>query len=452
MIGISENNNKMYDAVIIGSGPAGYDCARIIVELGGKVAIVEKDRIGGICTNYGCIPTKALHASASFFSKVKNANKYGFKIPNPEVDFKAFMERKDLIVKIMSEGVKRVLNNKNTEIIQGEAKIKDKNTVIASGKELKAKSIVIATGAKPRMLPGVPINETIVTSKEMLELKELPKSLIIIGAGYIGCEFASIFANLGTKVAIIEMMPRIISIEDEDISAELTILMQRQGIDIFTNSKVKKIEGNKVNFEHENKEKFIEADKILVAIGTFPSFHRGEMNKLGVKYDKGIIVNKKMQTSVENIYAIGDVTGQIMLAHHAYAQAEVAARNIMNQKAEFDETIVPSAIFTIPEISSVGIRNEKLKSAAFRFAANGMARALGEADGFVKIYYENGFLKGFSAIGPRASDLVSEAALAIKNNIPLQKIKDTIHVHPTLSEVFLGAVEMALREEENSNS
>lgn len=439
----------MYDAVVIGSGPAGYECAKKIAELGGKVAIVEKNNLGGTCTNYGCIPTKTLHASASLFSDVTKVSKYGFTSPSPSAYFKDVMERKDKIVKIMSQGVKKILDECNVKIISGEAKIKDKHTVVVAGRELKTKNIVIAAGAKPRMLHGISIDNTILTSKEMLELNELPASLLIIGGGYIGCEFASIFASLGVKVKIIEMMTRIVASEDVDISKELTRLMERQGIEIFTSATISKIYENKITFMQDNQEKIIEGDKILVAIGMYPCFNKEEMDGLGVQSNNGIIVNNKMQTTIANIYAIGDVTNKIKLAHYAYAQAEIAAKNIMGNSVEFDETIVPSAIFTIPEISSVGARNERLSSSIFSFAANGKARAMGESDGFVKIYVENGYLKGFCAIGPHASDLVAEATLAIKNKIPLEKIKETIHVHPTLSEVFVGAVERAIKNNGN---
>ncbi|MBI2654099.1 dihydrolipoyl dehydrogenase [Candidatus Woesearchaeota archaeon] len=435
----------MYDAVVIGSGPGGYECARRVAESGGKAAIIEKNSFGGTCTNSGCIPTKTLHASASLFSDAKREISSGFSVPLPSKYFKKMLEKKARVVRIMSKGVQKMLSDANVEMMLGEARIKDRHTVAVSGQTLNAKNIVIATGAVPRMLPGLSLNDIVLTSTEMIELKELPSSLIIIGGGYIGCEFASIFASLGVKVKMMEMMPSILYNEDADISAELARIMKRQDIEIFTSSKMLDINGNKVKFEHNKTEKYVEADKILVAVGVEPYFNRSEMDNLRVKYGKGIIVNDKMQTSVENIYAVGDVTDKIKLAHYAYAQAQVAAKNIMGYEAEFDEATVPSAIFTIPEISSVGVRNSELKSAKFGFAENGKARAMGEADGFVKIYYEDGYLRGFCAIGPHASDLVAEVALAIKNNIPLEKISGTIHAHPTLSEAFLGVVERALK-------
>lgn len=439
----------MLDAVVIGAGPGGYRCAEKIAELGGRVKIIEKGNFGGTCTNSGCIPTKTLHASASFFSDVKKEIKYGFSIPPAPDYFKVLMERKSRIVNAISLGIKKVLNDANVETIIAEARIKDRHTVMASGQALHAKNIVIATGAVPRLLPGFPINDTVLTSTEILELKELPSSLVIIGGGYIGCEFASIFASLGVKVTILEMMPRILYNEDNDISAELTRMMKRQDIDIWANSRIIGINGNRVSFEHDKTEKYAEGGKILVAIGVDPSFNKNEMDELGVRYNRGIMVNNKMQTSVENIYAVGDVTDKIKLAHYAYAQAEVAAKNIMGHAAELDENAVPSAIFTIPEISSVGARNAELSSSTFGFAKNGKARAMGQADGFVKIYYDKNCLKGFCAIGPHASDLIAEAALAIKNNISLENISMTIHPHPTLAEAFSGAVEKALKDSKN---
>lgn len=435
----------MYDAIIIGSGPAGYKCAERVSELGGKAAVIEKGEIGGTCINYGCIPTKAFHASASFAADVKKAHRIGFDATEISAKMSLLVERKDRIVKAMSLGVKKILSDSGVEFIQGEAEIRDRNTVLANGRELKAKSIVIATGAKPIVPEGVEISDIAMTSREILHMKEMPSSMIIIGGGYIGCEFASIFSAFGVKVAVLEAMPRIMVHMDAEISEELAKCLRKQGAEIFTESKLLGIDGNRVVHSHENKIKEIEAEKILIAVGLEPSFSRREMDGLGVKYGRGIFADKKMRTNVENIYAIGDVTDQIKLAHYACAQAEIAARNIMGMGCEFDGSVVPSAIFTLPEISSVGVCSPELKSAKFPFAANGKARAMGAAEGFVKVFYEGGALRGFCAIGPHATDLVSEAALAIKNNISMEKIRDTIHAHPTLSEAFAGAIGIALK-------
>src|SRR3989338_1857145 len=326
----------MYDAIIIGSGPAGYECARFIHELGGTAAIIEKYKIGGCCTNYGCIPTKAMHASATFAQQLKRAKSLGVDFPSYTFNFREIMERKARIAEEMSKGVSYILNQAKADVIQGEAKIKDANTVIVEGKEYQAKNIVIATGAKPRLLPGLEVNSAIMTSTELLELKEKPSSLAIIGGGYIGSEFASIMSSFDIKVTIIEGMARLVSVEDEDTSKKLHSMLQKLGVEIFLNAKFKSVEGGKIAFEHEWQVKNAEADKILVAVGMSPVFNKEELDAVGVKYDKGILVHKNMKTSVPNIYAIGDVTGQIMLAHYAYAQEEVAAKNIMGQKAELD--------------------------------------------------------------------------------------------------------------------
>ncbi|MBT4352080.1 dihydrolipoyl dehydrogenase, partial [archaeon] len=415
----------MYDAIIIGSGPGGYYCAEKIAELGGKSVVIEEDKIGGTCTNIGCIPTKAMHASAHLVSDIGEASRFGITVSSLKVDFKKLMERKDRIVSMMSRGVQKILVDGKVEIIAGTGKIKDKNTVIVNDKEIKGKNIVIATGAKPIVFPGVEINNFVMTSKELLSLEKLPKSLIIIGGGYIGCEFASIFAALGTKVTIVELMDRIVSIEDEDISTELTNTMTRAGIEILTNTKFEKVSGKKVMVTGSDGEKELSADKVLFAVGVKSNLDIEELDAIKIKYDKGIKVNDKMQTNVSSIYAVGDVTEGIKLAHYAYAQAEVAAHNIMGKKMVFDQTVVPSCIFTLPEIASVGVRNSKMKSVSFPFAANGKARSMNKPRGFVKIYYEKGYLKGFAAIGPHVSDMVSEATLAIKNNLKLEDIKNT---------------------------
>ncbi len=435
----------MYDAIIIGSGPGGYECARLVADLGGKAALIEKDKLGGACTNYGCIPTKTLHATATLLQKLKKAQGTGIS-GEVQIDFAALMQRKDEVSGLLSRGIGMVMNEHNVEVISGEGKIKDRHTVVVNGKELKTKNIVIATGAKPIALPHTEDNPFVLNSTTLLEVTELPATLVIIGGGYIGCEFASLFCAFGSKVIIIEMAQRLLPTEDADISEEILRLMRREGINVFTEAKVTGIKEDEISFLHENGAKSVKGDRILVAIGVQPSFDKKELDKLGVNYSKGIHVNSMMQTSVENIYAVGDVTGLTMLAHFASAQAEAAASTLMGKRKEFDGTIIPAAIFTLPEISSVGVRNSTLPSSIFRFAANGKARALGDIDGFVKIFHDGNYLKGFCAIGPWASELVAEPTLAIRNNLTLEDIHKTVHAHPTLSEAFLQAVDAALVE------
>ncbi|HLG25028.1 MAG TPA: dihydrolipoyl dehydrogenase [Candidatus Nanoarchaeia archaeon] len=432
--------NTEYDAIIIGSGPAGYECAKIVSQLKGRALIIEKDELGGTCTNYGCIPTKSLHASASIFQKMQKSEEYGILSQGAKIDFGLLMKRKEDVVGVLSRGVSLILKEHKVDVMKGSAVIKDNHTVVVDNREIRTKNIVIATGARPRLIKGISLSESVLTSKELLELSKLPESLIIVGGGYIGCEFGSIFSAFGSKVTIIEFLDRLVPGEDLEVSNELRRLMRRQGIKVHTGSKVQKIEGNEVYFEEGGKQSKAHGEKILISVGVEPSFDKIIMDKIGIKYENGISINSRMQTSVSNIYAVGDCTGKIMLAHYAYAQAEIAAHNIMGQNDELNEDTVPNVIFTIPEISSVGVRNSKLKSEIFRFAANGKARTLSEIDGFVKIYHENGLLMGFSCIGAGASELVASATLAIKHKIPLKEIKSTIIAHPTLSEAFKGAI------------
>ncbi|MBN1156016.1 dihydrolipoyl dehydrogenase [Candidatus Woesearchaeota archaeon] len=414
----------MYDAIIVGSGAAGYHCALKTKELGGKALVIEKAEIGGTCTNCGCIPTKALHASAYLLEKIKKSKELGIETSNVNLDFKEVVKRKERVVNLSSLGIKHLL--KGIEVVNGEAKIISQHKVRANGNEYEGKNIVVATGSKPRMLAGMKAGDRILTSREILQMEKIPEDLTIIGGGYIGCEFASIFNAFGTKVTIIEALSSLLPGMDSEISAAIERIFSIKGIEVKKNAAAELNE--------------IKTEKILVAIGVEPNLDIEEMNNLGVKSSKkGIGVNEMMKTSAENIYAIGDVTGIMPLAHVAYAQAETAAMNIMGREKMIDYGVVPSCIFTLPEIASVG-QKEGDRTSKAGFIANGKARTMNEKEGFIKLVSKEGFLTGAHIIGPHADDLIHEAALAIKNKISIGKIKETIHAHPTLSETFLEAV------------
>ncbi|MBN1502730.1 dihydrolipoyl dehydrogenase [Candidatus Woesearchaeota archaeon] len=441
-------NKIEYDAVIIGAGPGGYTCAIRISQLGGKACIVEKDELGGTCTNWGCIPTKSLIASIQLLKSVKRASRFGIDIKEYNADFQKVMQRKNTIVKTAVLGIKNLLDSYNVNVIQGEAHVLSKNEVKVNEATIKAKNIVIATGSNPIIFPNVKVDgHTVLTSRELLSIDHVPKELIIIGGGIIGIEFATIFSELGTRVTIIEMLPRIIATEDEEIGAELSKSLEKQNVTILTNHKFLEINDNRVKvLNQENKQEFeVSAEKILFAVGRRANFNTEELDKTGVKYEKAIIVDSHLRTNIPNVYAIGDVNGKYILAHVAMKQGEVAGENIMGQDKEMNYDAVPSAIFTIPEIASVGKQyKEGCLTGKFPFAANGKARADSAIEGFCKVIVKDNKLLGVHIIGENASSLIEEAALAIKNNIGVEQVLNTIHAHPTLCEILKGAVEDAL--------
>lgn len=443
-----------YDAIVIGGGPAGYTSAIRIAQLGGKVCIIEEDKVGGTCLNRGCIPTKALLTSAGLYNKIKKARDFGINIDNYSADFPAMMQRKDRIVNRLRMGVEYLLKNNGVEILKGRGKVKGKGTVeVANGNEvqtIQGTHIVIASGSKPAKIPGIEYNgNTVVTSDELLSLTNLPGSLLIIGGGVIGCEFACIFSELGTKVSIVEMLPQILPAEDEEIALTLRGILEKRGIKIYTGTKVNTIATgpSQVISELSNGEK-IETEKVLVCTGRVPNSSGLGLEESGVKVEKGrVITDQKMRTNIEGIYAIGDVTGGILLAHVAMAEGVVAAENIMGKELTIDYTAVPSCIFTFPEIASVGLSEKKARETGmgivigkFPFTASGKALAGGEQEGFVKVVSEkSGKILGVHIIGPEATNLIAEAVLCIQNNIGVEKIARTIHAHPTLPEAFLEA-------------
>lgn len=384
----------MYDAIIIGAGPGGIECAKEINALGGKVALVEKDLIGGTCTNWGCIPTKALVHSCSLIKK-------GIKL-----DFSEINKKKDRAVLALRKGAELSLND--IEIIRGEAIVVSDKVVSVNGKDIEAKNIVIATGSEPiKIMDGM-------TSKDLLSLTEVPKKLSVVGGGVIGVEFAQIFRTLGSEVTIYEALPKILSNFDKDIINEVTNILKREGIKIETNKKVDRPKGT-----------------VLVAVGRQPVFPE-------VKIDVNMELNEKMQTSVPNIYAVGDCTGKFQLAHVASMQGIVAARNIMGKESSIDYT-VPSCVYTIPEAASVGLKEDEVQNPTIiknNYSANAMAKCSDERFGFVKIVAKDGVVFGVHIVGKNASDLITTATYIVKNKLTLDDIKNTIHPHPSFSELF----------------
>ena len=424
----------MYDAVIIGAGPGGYVCAIEISKLGGKVCIVEKNGFGGTCTQRGCIPTKYLHSVGDFVRKASMSKSYGID-SKIDLDYKILKSKMFTTVGKLASGIQLLLKDNDVEIVEGEAEIIAPNKVKVGSKILETKNVVIATGSTPVSISGYDFKEKILSTDTFWSMEELPKSIAVIGGGYSGCEFASILNVLGCKVWLIEMEETLMPDNPQEIGKTLEKYMRIDGITVLTNSKVEKITDNGILVNGQN----IDVEKILVCVGRKPNISSDEMKKLGIEFSsKGIAVNKKMLTSVSNIYAIGDVAGKYELAHVASKQGEVAAHNITGHDSEMDYSVIPFCVFTFPEVAFVGDCSGK--SGEFPLRANAKANCLEDTRGFLKVFEKNGICVGAIIIGTRASELIGEVTIAIKTQLKIEKFLEVIHAHPTLSEAFTEAV------------
>ena len=424
----------MYDAVIIGAGPGGYVCAIEISKLGGKVCIVEKNGFGGTCTQRGCIPTKYLHSVGDFVRKASISKSYGID-SKIDLDYKILKSKMFTTVGKLASGIQLLLKDNGVEIVEGEAEIISPNKVKVGSKILETKNVVIATGSTPVSISGYDFKEKILSTDTFWSMEELPKSIAVIGGGYSGCEFASILNVLGCKVWLIEMEEALMPDNPQEIGKTLEKYMRIDGITVLTNSKVEKITDNGILVNGQN----IDVEKILVCVGRKPNIGSDEMKKLGIEFgSKGIDVNKKMLTSISNIYAIGDITGKYQLAHVASKQGEVAAHNITGHDSEMDYSVIPFCVFTFPEVAFVGDCSGK--SGEFPLRANAKANCLEDTRGFLKVFEKNGICVGAIIIGTRASELIGEATIAIESQLKIEKFLEVIHAHPTLSEAFTEAV------------
>lgn len=456
--------SELFDVIVIGGGPGGYTAAAKASALGGKVALVERGALGGTCLNQGCIPTKALLKSTEVLEIVKKAKDFGVDISQIEVSLEKMQGRKKSIIKRLNAGVEFLMKNNKIQIFKGEGKITrtDEVTISTLSEQivLKTRNIIIATGSQPTAIPGLePDGHRIMNSDHALMLSDIPANLLIIGGGAIGVEFASIYRGLGAKVTLVEAMDRILPFVDEEVSNALKQLIIREKIVVLTETKVDgihKLEDSLlVNLETSKGLKEIEVDKVLVAVGRRPDYESLGLAEIGVQVEKGKIrVNNKMETSIPNIYAIGDVTGGILLAHVASTEGTVAAVNVMGGQKHMNYSVVPSCIYTSPELASVGLSEEQAIGQGIeivigksQFIGSGKALAMGENKGLVKIIAEagSGKILGVHILGPQATSLISEAALAIKLGATVEDVADTIHAHPSLPETLMEAAEQAAR-------
>ncbi|MAR30347.1 MAG: dihydrolipoyl dehydrogenase [Candidatus Marinimicrobia bacterium] len=452
-----------FDVIVIGGGPGGYVAAIRAAQLGKRVAVVEKEHLGGICLNWGCIPTKSLLKNSEVLTYIKNASKYGIDIKDYSINWKKVIKRSRDVSRRLNKGIEYLLKKNKIDYIQGTAKVLDNNKVEVNFNNKKTVyeylDVIVATGARPNYFPGMePNGKNIITYKEAMTLEEQPKSLAIIGAGAIGIEFADFYNNFGTEVTVIEALPNILPIEDEEVSLELKSIFEKRKINIKTNTMVEKIESLKTKVKvHLNDGNIIEADKALVAIGVKGNTEGLGLDKLGVDISNNVInVNQYMQTNIDNIYAIGDVAGPPWLAHVASAEGMVAAEYLSKYKTsgmEYDN--IPGCTYCHPEVASIGLTEKeakekgyKIKIGKFPFRALGKAMATGDTEGFVKVVFDSkyGELLGCHIIGPGATDLIIEAGIARKLETTWDEILLTVHPHPTLSEAFLEATADALKE------
>lgn len=447
---------KNYDIAIIGGGPGGYVAAIRAAQLGFRVCLIEKQYLGGVCLNVGCIPTKALLTSTDALDIINKASSFAIKVDNVSFNLSDMIERKDKIIEDLREGLKGLITANKIDVIKGKGKLLSKDSIEITGQTnatISAKNIVIATGSYPCEIPNIKVDhKKIYNSNSLLCLKKLPKSMLIIGGGYIGCEFASFYVRLGVKVTIVEALPSILYSHGKDLSDLLTKSFKDEGIEIKTNSKVIKCEETQTGVElHLDTNEVIESEIALVATGRKPLTQNLNLENLGMKLGKHkeIIVDEKMRTSIPNIFAVGDVIGQWMLAHTASHEGLVAIDTIANIENNMEFRAVPAIIFTKPEIAIIGLSVEKAKEknldidvGKFPFTALGKAHALSEKQGFVQVVIDKKTktILGAQAIGPSASVLIAEMGLAITNNLTIDGVIETIHAHPTLPESWLEAV------------
>ncbi|MBE6309544.1 MAG: dihydrolipoyl dehydrogenase [Bacteroidales bacterium] len=442
------------DIIIIGAGPGGYETANYAASRGLSVTIFEMSELGGTCLNRGCIPTKTLCKNAEVLNLLQEATEFGISDVVFSVDFAKMIERKNNVVAQLREGVAMALKHPNITLVQGEAAITSAKSVVCNGESYECDNMIIATGSRPKFLPveGVDL-PCVLTSDEILELDTLPKSLCIIGGGVIGLEFASIFNSLGVEVTVVEFCKEVLPNFDSDVAKRLRQILVKKGVALNVGAGVSSIVANEdgtaiVKYEQKGKSLEVACEKVLMAVGRAPRLPQG-LDTAGVEYSpRGILVDENMLTNVSGVYAIGDVNARCMLAHAATFQGKRAVNTILGEKDNIRLDVMPSAVFTTPEASMVGVTDSYCKENGVEvvvkkafFRANGKAVAMNETDGILKLVVgaTDGKILGCHILGVHAADLIHEVAVLMNKDATIDELKDIIHAHPTLGEVVLMA-------------
>jgi dihydrolipoamide dehydrogenase len=449
-----------YDVTIIGAGPGGYVAAIRAAQLGLKVALVEKEHLGGVCLNWGCIPTKALLRNAEVVSLLGRGKEFGFTVSGLEVNYGAAVDRSRKVSERLVKGIAALMRKNNVEIVEGTGTFQSPHTVEVTlngggTRTLETRNAIVATGGRARSIPGItPDGERVLTYREAIVLRELPRSAIIIGAGPIGLEFAHVWSTYGAAITVVEMLPHALPLEDAETSAEIERAFKRRKVRLFTSTRVQKVEttagGVRVHVADEKGEQVLEAERALVAIGVRPNSENLGLEAIGVQTERGnVIVDAAMRTSVPGVYAIGDVTGKLALAHVASAQGIVAAETIAGvETVTLDYEMLPRCTYCQPQVASFGLteaqaaeRGHQVKVGRFPFQANGKALGLGDYEGFVKIVADaaSGEILGGHLVGPEVTELLPELVLARHWELTPEEIARTVHAHPTLSEALMEA-------------
>jgi dihydrolipoyl dehydrogenase len=439
-----------FDLGVIGSGPGGYVAAIHAARMGARVAVIERkdSEWGGTCLNWGCIPTKALVQSAEVLHAVRRAGEFGVRVGEPEVDWPAMQARKDGVVSSLRQGVQRLLKANGVEMITGHGELVGGTRVSAGGRRLDARHVLLAPGSLVA-LPPLPGAELGLTSDTILALERVPESLVVIGGGVVGMEFAGIFSLLGTQVTVVEMLDQLLAPLDPDVAGRFQQLMSRRGLRFHLGARVEAIERSAAGFTVRSSAGELQGEQVLVATGRRPNTANLGLEATGVATERGAItVDQHLRTNQDGVYAIGDATGISMLAHTASYQGEVAVTNALTEKRiSADYTAIPACVYTEPEIAYVGTSEARARSAGvevtvgqFPFSAIGRAQVLGEIQGFVKVVADaDGYLLGVTIMGPRATDLIAEAVLALNQGLTAAELTHAVHAHPTLPEALAEA-------------
>lgn len=452
-------SKQNFDCVVIGGGPGGYVAAIRAAQRGLNTALIEANEMGGVCLNRGCIPSKALIANAEVLRKVRDSKKFGISVGEVSFDYALMKERKDSVVKRIRQGLEGLIASNKIKVFRGFGKFLSPNEIKVVGTDeaiLEAKTIILATGSEPRGLPNFPYDyKKIHDSTSLLDLTELPKSILIIGGGVIGCEFACLHRAFGVDVTVVELLPMILSTEGKNVSDVMTLALKKQGIKIETQAVTTRIEHTAEGLKaHLSDGRTLEAEMALLSVGRKYNTDQINIEKSGVIVEKdgSIPVNDRMETNVPHIYAIGDITGKWILAHVASHQGLIAADNASGNPATIHYTAVPSVIFTHPEVATVGYTLERAVEAGydaklgkFPFQALGKSQAAIETDGFAQVVIDKGTgeILGAQVVGYGASTLIAEMAVAISNELTIQSVSETIHAHPTIAEAWMEAAFLA---------